>query len=293
MPSAIKHNQINFPTGSTPETPPAAHVALFIDSSGIVKQKKSSGVVSNISGVLDVKSEDVDWGDSLAIKTVDGYYSNQGTNNTRFDIIPDFSQRRWVYGWPNGNSTYGHFGSVMTEASAGASSVQEFKGIHFTRKFTSNLVLANFAGITTTAAEFRAQHEPLVSTVVHTGSLITSQRMWVGLFSASPLNVATLGTTQGFGFSYFSSDGNLSWVTSNGSTTTRTTMVAMLPNTSYLLDCWIIGTTAYFCINDGAISSTTTTLPATTTNLFYYNRVVNTTTISNTLNIGNTYIEAY
>lgn len=292
MPTTIKHNQINLPTGATPETPPAGQSTLFVDSNGIVRQKDSTGVVTPLSGSLSILDGSTDLGSALALQTVGGYYINTTATRSEFYTIPNFSANRFIYGWPNGNGAYGSFGGIIGEVSPGATAIQEFKGTHFTRKYTTNTVAANVAGTVIVTAEFRSSHFPYMSTIIHTGASIAAQRMWIGLFSASPLNVATLGTTQGFGFSYFSSDGNLSWITSNGTTTTRTTIMTMAADTSYRLDCWSRSDRVSFSVNNDAATSTTLTLPATTTNLFYYNRVVNTTTTSNTLNIGNIYIEA-
>lgn len=290
MTPTVKHNQLTIQTGAEPSAPPGSQSTLYAGTDGLIYQKTAAGVKSTLSSVLGVDDVNNAFGNRDILKISNGSIISEASNDQRIMVIPRLLRRRFVYGWPA--SSYGANGATLTETSSGATALQEFKNKHFTRRFTTNTVAANAGGIASATAEWRFQHEPFLSTIIHTGSDISAQRIWVGLFSAAPGNVATLGTTQAIGFAYFSTDGNLSWVTSNGTTTTRTTMVTMTADTSYLLDVWVIGSTAYFRIDDGTVASTTTTLPAATTNLIPYVRVVNTTATSNTLNIGTFYLES-
>lgn len=136
------------------------------------------------------------------------------------------------------------------------------------------------AGWKWTAETTRLRWSPTLTVKVRPAATITTERCWVGLFSADPMAQDTPHTgailAAGFRFSTNVPDTNWQAVTSDGTTTTVTdTGIAYAASTTYLLavDFSDNGTTARFSINGVTVATVTATLPASTTALMPYVQV--------------------
>lgn len=268
MPPTVTHNQINLSVGTDPDTPDTSEVVLYIDSNGMIRQKSDAGSSTPLSPEISVTGILASYGNTGILRFPNGTRVDLGGNATEIKTIPRHTSRRWLMGYPLDNPPSMYLANYGAATEAGTPT-NEFKNKHHVRTYQSGGADAGFYMAT---ASHRVSHTPYFSILMHTGASIANQRAWIGLFSAAPGNVATLGTNQALGFSYFSSDSNLSWITSNGTTTTRTTITTMLADSTYVMDCWYDGVTAYFQVNSGTIFTTSLTLPAATTNLAFYAR---------------------
>lgn len=131
-------------------------------------------------------------------------------------------------------------------------------------------------------------------TVIKTdASAITSNRIWVGLFSANPDANARTGNIHLAAFSYDTGiDGTAFWrtCTSNGAGgwTTNATTQSIVANTKYTMRIVTntTGTSIAFYINDVLVNTHTTTLPTSTQLLGYGNRITTLTTAIRNLKWG-------
>jgi hypothetical protein len=296
MPPLVKNNMLTLPVGTTPEYPDPGEVALFIDSSGIVYQLDKANVTRPVSGALNIQTMNgTNYGNAGILRLPRGARVDLGSNNISLQVMPRLPARNRFIGlaYNPDNSAWSSVPGNITFSDLSGTNQQSFKNKHPMMRAQNIAAIASVAGcLPTSGTNQRVQYNPFYSVYMHTDTSIADQRIWCGLFSAAPGNVATLGAVSAVGFGYFSSDGNLSWVTSNGTTTTRTTMVTMAADTTYKLSFWVVGVTAYFQINNGVIASTTTTLPAAATNLGFYLRVVSTTAVQQRIYVGQLYGES-
>lgn len=128
--------------------------------------------------------------------------------------------------------------------------------------------------ITAAFTKTRTDQNPIIVIALKTGSPITVQRTWAGLFSADPMaqDTHTAPALDIAAFRYSpAADGTAFWrtVTDNasGTPTVTTTTIAIAADTRYVLK--IIATTAavYFFINDVLAATHSATLPTSTVSL--------------------------
>ena len=140
--------------------------------------------------------------------------------------------------------------------------------------YASALTVGSVAGWNTGTLT-QLGYGPILRATVKTGTDITSQRLWIGLFSASPTGSDAPASTSYVAFRYATTtDTTAFWrvVTSNGSATgTTATTVAVAISTRYLLtiDASTPGIVRFF-INGVLLSSQAANLPALTTTLSAY-----------------------
>jgi hypothetical protein len=144
----------------------------------------------------------------------------------------------------------------------------------------STAAAGNLAGlITTTFNLTRAAHEAVYEWIIKTGSDITSIRYWIGLVDADITNVDTLAAGREFiGFRFSSVVPDVGWqpVLNDGTTqnAAATEIGTVAVDTVYKLRVRIVGTTAYFSVNDSAEISATTNFPSASQDLGMVCRVI-------------------
>lgn len=138
----------------------------------------------------------------------------------------------------------------------------------------------NLAGLITTAFTLvRPAHEPTIEFVIKTGSDISSIRLWIGLVDAEITNVDTLAAGREFiGFRFSSVASDVGWQPILHDGTTQNSAAAEIGtvaiNTVYKLRIRIVGTTAYFSVDDGVEVAVTTNFPSASQDLGLIARVI-------------------
>lgn len=159
-------------------------------------------------------------------------------------------------------------------------------------QYASAAGLGSDAGwISTAFSQTQLIYEPFYDASVRASADISSQRWWVGLFSATPMASATPAVSYA-AFRYDTGAGDANWqcVTDNGSgvpTVTNST-VAVTGTTSYRLRIVILtgsGTVLFF-INGVLRATHTTTLPAVTTDLGHVEQLRNLVAAARSMRVG-------
>lgn len=138
---------------------------------------------------------------------------------------------------------------------------------------------------------------PIMRTTVKTGTDITAQRIWVGLFSAVPTGTDT-PTANLVAFRYATiTDTTAFWrvcVSNGSSTVTTATTVAVAVSTRYVfaIDASTAGVVKFY-INGILVLTQTTTLPVTTATLSAYATTTATTTTGKSLAIRKLELEGF
>lgn len=291
MSTSITHNQITLTTGSTPTSPPANEVSLYAGTDDKMRQIDDAGNVRYVYPAINFQDEQTDYGDQRIIRAPYGTKFDNGTETTRLMIMPRMAQRRWSIWFPYSDTTGVNGNEALTATSGGAAVVSEFKNKHFTNRYTTTTVTANAAGLTKPLADTRGVYFPYMSTIIHTASSMSGQRIWVGLFSLAPSNIDEVNNTTSLAaFNYTYTDANWYAYTRDSSLNTRTLITAGATNTSYRLELWYSNATYHFRMNDLPVVSISTTLPSTTVNLKPYIYVLGNGSAS-VLNISRIYLE--
>ena len=147
----------------------------------------------------------------------------------------------------------------------------------------STAVSGNLAGFITTSFNLlRPAHEPVIEWIFKTPSDISSLRYWIGLVDAEITAVDTLAAGREFiGFRFSQAVPDTGWrpVLHDGTTQNTGAQIGanIVADAVYKLRVRIVGTTAYFSVNDGAETALTTNFPSASQDLGMIARVIPTT----------------
>jgi hypothetical protein len=164
-------------------------------------------------------------------------------------------------------------------------------------QYTSNAAIDSDAGWLSSAfSQTRRTYEWIYDAFIKTGGDITNVRIWIGMFSATPMTAAD-PAIHATAFRYDTvADGTAFWRTytndgtTTGTVTTTTTAIAI--DTTYRLRIvWATGTgTVRFYINGVLVGTHTTDLPATTTNVSHVEQVRALAAASKVIRIGGIWV---
>jgi hypothetical protein len=177
-----------------------------------------------------------------------------------------------------GGITYPFAGTNSAPAgiSAGSASVPAINETATTAEADANGTTTNNngSGVTVMNALGYAEWNPTITVYVRTGTDVSAQRVWVGLFGTSISTAGvyssdTLGSiTAAITFRYSTNAGDTGWVglCKNGaaSQTVSSVVAAVAANTVYKLRIAVTGTSSVsFTVNDGTPQTVAATIPAT------------------------------
>lgn len=207
--------------------------------------------------------------------------SNASTGSMVVDIKqpqPYRLPRAYESSWIRLRATNGTVSPTGASAGAfGTPSENNDDTTNYTNYLTS--VALGFAGIeSATFAEFRGNHNLVMTAVIKMPATITNYRMWVGFVSQSILNLDNqLGNNVCFRFSTVAGDTGWTPIVDNGTQTVGTTIGTVVASTQYKLVIRIdqAAGKCYFSVN-GGVEQTVNAVPTSGAELGFCCEISNT-----------------
>lgn len=283
---AHKHSAyyLQLTENSSPSTPPSGYVAIYPKTDGLWYQMDSSGLEKRVGKSLIVRDDQYRTGDtntdlytSTLVLPQDSVSSYSATI-AQIKLLPNVRKRRFcaitasnaAFQWTN-----------LSGATVSGTLASAIAADTYYTSITTTAVSGNGAGVyTASGSEFASYDSNIPLTfeaVVKTGTAITSCRYWVGIMNETP-PTTTSPTAPAVTFLYAASGG---WfpITYSGSVRTAGTAIGTVAtSTTYLLRIRVIGTSAFFSVNNGAEQEVTTNVPATGSGYTFPTAVAVTTT---------------
>lgn len=181
---------------------------------------------------------------------------------------------------------------IVTSAAGAAATVADADGLwtqHTTAASAGDFVYVELNG----RNYFRPAHNPYAEITIKTGSVVTLQRLWIGLGSALPTNVDTLAAgTKFIGWRFSTVAGDAGWIPvlndggtqSVGSAQGGTVLASTVYRFKIRVDAAL--TTAYLSVNDGAEQALSTNFPAIGTDMGTEIELITTTAAARSLLVG-------
>lgn len=285
---------IQLTENASPSTPPSGHVAIYSKSDGLWYQTDSAGTETRLSQLV-VRDDLYRAGDTNTDLYTNylvlpyGSFESYAAGITRISLLTNTRQRRFMAVTPAGDGAVNsiNYGTASWANPASMSTQAD----SFYEVATTLASIGSLAGAYTGGTyAVDASCNPTFECVMRTSTVITQARIWVGLMGQTPPNNTGVSTvTTAF---LYSLAGGWKPVTHNGSTqTTGTDIGTVAVSTRYLLRIRVVGSNAYFSVDNGAEQTISTTVP-TSGRMGMVCAIISTSTAARTILMSRMQVEA-
>lgn len=276
-------------SASSPSTPDSGNVLLYPKTDDLLYGKDDAGVETAYAGIVGKNGLDA----VVSVQDITFIVESiRSASNVFYPmLLPSPELRKWNF-WQAGDSVI--IGGSITASGTINNKTTDTVGVYATWN-PAAAGAASRVAINASLVLLQPRHNPYFYCKINTNNCVTvgTNRLHFGLFAALPPDSADLSTTAGAGF-LLDTGASTTWkfCTSNGTTATNTSSgVTAADNTIYELECWMIGSNAYFSINRSSPTTVSATLPSSSTNLGPAMSIINDTGTRPTLWSQRMYVE--